>query len=94
MNKKIEGWNYLDKPKYNWYCPKCKFLTCVATHFDNENIVYTDVYKSCSASANEFIMVFSNEPGDYCSSITMNSLFAHYISDVHGYRITEKIIVV
>ena len=87
----IAGYSYLNKPRYSWYCPKCKFITCVETYFDNENSVFTDVYLSCSSFKfkngeirdNEFIMVFSEEPGDYHSSITMGSLFAHYISDTH-----------
>ena len=75
---------YYKKPKYNWACPKCQFITCVETHFDNGDSVFTDVYKSCSGFKDEeFIMVFSNEDGDYHSSVTMDSLFAHYIDSIH-----------
>ena len=81
--KKITGYNFNKKckPKFPWQCKKCNYIGTVEIFFDDDSILYRDVYKSCSATKHyrlEYIMVNSAEDGDYDSSITMDLLFIAY----------------
>ena len=77
----MESWNCYNKPNWNWDCKKCEFLMGISHHTESDKISFHDVYKSCSSlpGHDEYIIVNSNEPGDYHSSITMDNLFFHYI---------------
>ena len=75
----LAGWNFEDKPKWNWDCNKCKFITQLQLHREHMDIRYCDVYLSCNShEESEYILVYSNEPGDYSSSVTLKNLFAYY----------------
>jgi hypothetical protein len=84
--KRMIGWSYSQVPKWHWGCTKCKFITSVRITDGNKVLQITDVYRSCSSTDEEveYIFVNSDESGDYQSSVTQGSLFAHFIMSCQG----------
>lgn len=69
------------QPKHPWLCPKCRFLmqARIKKAGDAEPRVH-DIYWSCSSmpGGTEYLIVHSDKPGDYTSSVTLEHLFIDY----------------
>jgi len=50
-----------DQPKFEHDCPKCKFIRSVR----RDDGFTIDIYKSCSASSEEWLIRTGNNPEDY-----------------------------
>ena len=78
---RLTGWNINSKPVWDSICPKCKFLFCISILNEQNTYKHFDIYESCSSlSETEYIIVKSNEPGDYISSVSLKILVAHAMS--------------
>ena len=90
----MAGFSYNKKPKYSIFCPTCAFITSVEIYGD-KLLKTVDVYRSCQPHGDEFILNYSDEPGDY-STVSLEQLFAYhtlghfgevykqFMSSVHG----------
>lgn len=74
----MAGFSYSDKPKYAVFCPNCKFITSISIHGTNEVLKTVDVYKSCQENGSDFVINYSDEPGDY-ATVDLQSLFGYYV---------------
>lgn len=85
--RKVTGWDYRPGRFYKEFCPSCKFISCIVTHFDDDTLEFHDVYSSCQAPEHkvQWIIVRSDEPGDYISGLNQEQLFAKYIMATEGY---------
>ena len=90
----MAGFSYNKKPKFSVFCLKCAFITSVEIYGD-KLLKTVDVYRSCQPHGNEFILNYSDEPGDY-ATVSLEQLFAYcvlghfgkvyeqFMSSVHG----------
>ena len=90
--KRITGWSYYyTEPKHYWGCKKCKFIFGVITNFSDGSFDCRDVLESCNSLSDtdqEYIINTStgHSDGNYNSSVTLESLFAHFIKDMQGWK--------
>lgn len=68
-------------PAHPWLCPECRFFmqARIRKAGDSEAKVH-DIYQSCNSppGRTEYIIVHSDKPGDYTSSITIEHLFVDF----------------
>ena len=90
----MAGFSYNKNPKFDVFCSKCQFIASIDIYGD-KLLKTIDVYRSCQSHGNEFIINYSNEPGDY-ATVSLEQLFAYhtlghfgelykqFMSSVHG----------
>lgn len=83
MKKRMTGSGFYpkEKPVYKWTCKKCKFKGQLWLWLSDETITKHDIYDSCSGG---FLIVHSDEDGDYISSVSLESMFAVYVAYMKG----------
>lgn len=70
-----------EKPAFKWSCKKCRYMGQLWLWLSDETITKHDIYESCSGG---FLIVHSNEDGDYVSGVRLESMFAMYVAYMKG----------